>query len=200
LSGAGHRRATDGGRPGSPVTIHYLRPPDRRTVFCQRLVHREAGCTITLMERTPLPAPVIAGGRTILDPDAPVVWFTFDKAWHDIGRFHDAGGTFTGWYANLIEPVRFRTPLVWDTTDLFLDVWHDAGGTTLLLDEDEFEEALARRWLAAGTATAARAEADRLMAAAAAGTWPPAVAREWTLDRARAAITAADGTRDGEVV
>jgi predicted RNA-binding protein associated with RNAse of E/G family len=186
------------------VEIHYLRLPDRRTVFRQDLVHREDGCIITLMDRTPLPAPVRAGGSVILEPDAPVVWFTFEDAWHDIGRFHDARGNFTGWYANILEPVRFHSPLAWETTDLFLDIWHDRAGRTALLDEDELEEALARGWIDEAAAAAARAEAARLLEAAGAGSWPPPIAREWTLARAGTTLTRSratgGGTRGGSAV
>lgn len=177
------------GAAGVTVEIHYRRPPDRLSVFRQRLVHEGDGCVVTLMEATPLAAPSRAGDRIILEPGAPVVWFTFPGAWHDIGRFHTADGRFTGYYANLLTPVRFLAPHVWETTDLFLDVWLDADGTALLLDEDELDAALATGWLDAGTAAAARAEADRLLAAARSGTWPPTVARDWTLERARSAAT-----------
>jgi uncharacterized protein len=181
--------ATGAAHCGTPeVVIHYLRPPDRLSVFRQPLVHREPGCTVTLMPRTPLSAPVTAGTSVILEPDAPVVWFTFDGAWHDIGRFHTADGRFTGFYANVLTPVVFRSPTEWQTTDLFLDVWVDPDGRALLLDEDELAEAEARRWLTAATAAAARGEAERLLAALAAGDWPPAVARHWTLERAAARI------------
>jgi predicted RNA-binding protein associated with RNAse of E/G family len=188
--------------PPSPgrVEILYLRPPDRHTVFRQDLVHYEDGCIITLMERTPLPAPVHAGGTMILEPDAPVVWFTFEGAWHDIGRFHDARDGFTGWYANILEPVRFRSPLAWETTDLFLDIWHDRTGGTALLDEDELDEALARGWIDGAAGAAARAEAERLLEAAAAGSWPPPIAREWTLERARAAVADRGGTPGSSAV
>jgi predicted RNA-binding protein associated with RNAse of E/G family len=166
------------------VSIHYRRLPSRTTVFRQRLVHREAGCAVTLMERTPLPAPVSAGGRAILEPGAPVVWFTFDDAWHDIGRFHTSGGTFTGFYANVLSPVHFVSPLHWTTTDLCLDVWLDADGDMQLLDQDELDEALRAGWLDDATAARARTEADTIMGGARAGDWPPQIVRDWPLDRA----------------
>jgi uncharacterized protein len=181
----------------SDVVIHYSRPLLGTTVFRQRLLQREAGCVVTFMERTALPAPVRAGGRTILEPGAPVVWFTFDAAWHDIGRFHTLDGRFTGCYANILTPVRYRAPLEWETTDLCLDVWLDADGGTMLLDEDDLDAALAAGALAPELADAARREAQRLLAAAGAGTWPPDVVARWTLERARAHVR---GTPDDGAV
>jgi predicted RNA-binding protein associated with RNAse of E/G family len=167
------------------VEIRYTRPPDRLTVFRQRLVHEDYACIITLMEQTPLDAPALAGGRVILEPGSPVVWFTFPGAWHDIGRFHTAAGEFTGYYANLLTPVRMLGPRVWETTDLFLDVWLDTDGSVLLLDEDELEAALDAGSIVDADAAAARSESTLLVNAARAGSWPPPIAREWTLERAR---------------
>lgn len=178
------------------VEIHYLRLPDRATVFRQHRVHAQPDCVITLMAHAELPAPVRAGGVVILQPTAPVVWFTFPDLAHDIGRFHLADGTFTGWYANVIRPVEFVSPTVWRTTDLFLDVWRGADGAVELLDEDELDEALRAGAIEPAEASVARAEAARLLHAARAGTWPPPVTREWTLERARAAA----GTPDGNAV
>lgn len=170
------------------VEIHYLRLPDRNSVFRQQLVHRAADCIVTLMPRTQLARPVTAAGTVVLEPDAPVVWFTFPGLWHDIGRFHTMDGRFTGYYANVLTPVRFRGANAWDTTDLFLDVWLGADGMVILLDADELEDALRDGCIDADTATAARREAASVMAAASRGEWPPEVARAWTLERARAAV------------
>lgn len=183
---------------GDLVEIHYLRPPSRSTVFRQHLVHRDPACIVTLMERTPLDAPLRAAGAVILEPDAPAVWFTFPGCPYDVGRFHTAGGDFTGYYTNLLAPVTFRSRLVWETTDLFLDVWQPARAITEahLLDVDELEEALRRGWLDTVAAQAARVEAARIVAAARAGAWPPAIVQEWHLGRARAAPGTVRGTRE----
>jgi len=170
------------------VVIHYTRLPNRLTVFRQAFVAREGDCTITLMERTPLERPVLAGDATILEPDAPAVWFTFDGQWHDIGRFHAADGTFTGCYANVLTPVRFTSAREWATTDLCLDVFLHASGEARLLDEDELASALARGWVDPRTAERARQEADGILGAAHAGAWPPPVVLDWPLDRARAQV------------
>lgn len=133
--------------------------------------------------------PTEVAGRTVLEPDSPVVWFTFPGQRHDIGRFHRADDRFTGIYANILTPVEIqggKTEDVWRTTDLFLDVFIDLDGRVHLLDEDELDEALRRGWIDSDTARTALAEADRLVAAARSGTWPPAIVRDWTLTRARA--------------
>jgi predicted RNA-binding protein associated with RNAse of E/G family len=163
-------------------------------------VAREPGCIITLMEHTPLPGPMRIGGDVVLENGSPVVWFTFPGAWHDIGRFHDARGRFTGFYANVLTPVSGLDTNVWRTLDLFLDVWLPAdGGAVRVLDDDELERAVTVGDVTAEQARRARREADTLAGAAARRAWPPPVVAAWTLERARVAAghsTGDDGVRD----
>lgn len=168
------------------VRIHYRRPPDRIDLFVQPLVQRSADCIITFMPRTPLPRPVRVHDRIVLEDGGPVIWFTWPDRMHDVGCFHDLHGRCTGHYANIITPVQFRSPTEWETTDLFLDVWVGADGTVALLDEDELAAAVAAGAVGQDVAALARAEADRLLAAARIGDFPPAEVRAWTLERVRA--------------
>lgn len=171
------------------VDIHYRRLPDRVTVFRQVVVEDAGDYVVTFLEASDVAKPVTDGaGRTILEPGAPVVWFTYPGAWHDIGRFHLADGTFTGIYANVLMPVAML-PGAWDTTDLCLDVWLGTDGRLEVLDQDELEQARARGWIAPAAAQRALQEAVRLMGAARAGAWPPAHVGEWTLERARARVS-----------
>ena len=122
-------------------------------------------------------------GAIMLERGSLALWFTFPDVWHDIGRFHRADRTFTGLYANILTPPVIDGPL-WHTTDLFLDVWQTPSGETLLLDEDEFEDARTQGLMDETTATRAWDEGQRILADAANGAWPPECVREWTLERA----------------
>ena len=173
---------------GANVTIHYHRPPDRDQLLVQRLVYQDPGVVVTLLESASLSSPLHIAGEPAVEPGAAIVWFTFPGEWFDIGRFHLADGTFTGFYADILEPVVPVGPHEWRAVDLFLDVWLDPRGTVHLLDEDELREALERGWISPETGEAARHEAERILALARAGEWPPPIAREWTLERARAAL------------
>jgi predicted RNA-binding protein associated with RNAse of E/G family len=148
---------------------------------------------VTYLPAAGVDRPVAVAGETVLDPASPVVWFTFPGLWHDIGRFHREDGTFTGIYANILTPVERRMD-VWETTDLFLDVFLAPDGGVHVLDRDELERAESRGWVDVGMAHRARAEAERLVAAAAAGTWPPPVVRAWSLERARRVAEGTPGT------
>lgn len=176
-------------RPGDLIRIRYHRPPDRETVFEQAVVDDDGAVVVTLLEHAELRKPVTVGGEVVLDPGAPVVWFTWraDDIWHDVGRFHRADGTFTGIYANVLTPVAMRGP-AWETTDLFLDVWVGGEGRPALLDRDEFDAAVRAGVLSAETAERAFTEAERLVQAARQGAWPPPHVAEWTLERARAVL------------
>jgi predicted RNA-binding protein associated with RNAse of E/G family len=169
------------------VRIVYRRPPDRVEVFEQARVHDAGDYVVTYLARTPLGKPVEVDGRVVLEPGAPVVWFTYPGAWHDVGRFHRADGTFTGCYANVLTPVEMDGPH-WETTDLFLDVWRGVDGTVRVLDRDELAAALSDGAVSPALAARAEAEADALEAGARAGTWPPRHVAEWTLERVREAL------------
>lgn len=169
------------------VSIHYRRLPDRDTVFEQLLLEETPDCSVTFLPAARLSRPVVAGGAVVLEPGAPVVWFTYPGRWYDVGRFHLRDGTFTGWYANLLTPVRMAGDR-WETTDLCLDLWMGADGAVELLDEVELAAALEAGWVDARTARRAGEEAAAIAAAARAGRWPPDPAGEWELERARAAV------------
>ncbi|HUP51205.1 MAG TPA: DUF402 domain-containing protein [Longimicrobiales bacterium] len=177
--------------PTDRVRIHYRRLPDHEEIFDQRVVLERPDVIVTVTGPLDLSGPLCAGEEVLLEPGARAVWLTFPGAWHDIGRFHLRDGTFTGFYANVLTPVDIAAPIggephVWHTTDLFLDVWLAPGASARILDEDELTEALARGHIDPETAERARAEAERLLALAAAGEWPPPAALEWTLDRIEA--------------
>jgi predicted RNA-binding protein associated with RNAse of E/G family len=169
------------------VRIRYLRPPGREEVYTQEVVYRAPEVIVTYLARTPLARPVRVAGRVVLEDGSPVVWLTFPGAWHDIGLFHLPDGTPTGHYANILTPVQFRTPDEWETTDLFLDVWRSVAGELALLDEGELAAAERAGWIDEARARSARAEAARLLAAAAAGRWPGEDVLGWSLARAQAA-------------
>ncbi len=170
------------------MAIHYLRPPDRMQVFRQWLVHDAPDVKVTFSTGLEVPEPMVVEGVVALEDGSDVVWFTFPDAWHDIGRFHDASGRFTGVYANVLTPVDIRPGHEWHTTDLFLDVWIPAGGAPAILDRDELDEALARGWVDGATAERALEEASRLVALEGRGAWPPEVVEAWTRERALAAV------------
>jgi predicted RNA-binding protein associated with RNAse of E/G family len=174
--------------PGLPVEIEYARVGGEVFVYRQHLVHASPAAIVTLQTSTPLSRPKRVNGRVVLEPGSPVVWFTFEGRWHDIGAFHLVDGTFTGWYANVLTPVELGAPTAtawrWRTTDLCLDVWRDDRGVDLL-DADELRAAEAQGDLAGDTATRARAEAERLLAEARNDEWPPALVGEWPLEAAR---------------
>lgn len=167
------------------VRIHYRRPPAREDIFVQTLVAQTPEVVVTYLAETPLPRPVRVGETVVLEPGAPAVWFTFPGRWYDVGRFHLKDGTFTGIYSNILTPVQFRDPLSWETTDLFLDHWLDPAGDATILDEDEFEDAVAAGWIDAELERIARAEVMRIQRYAGEGAWPPPVVEEWTLERVR---------------
>lgn len=186
--------AGTGGTPFPTVRIHYLRPPDRRTVYEQRLLHDDGRVKVTLARDLPFDPPLVVNGEVALERGSDAVWFTFPGAWHDIGRFYGADGRLTGIYANVITPCLFEAGHVWHTTDLFVDLWVPARkgrprpAEAALVDLDELAEAEARGDLSPDLARRARAEGARLLAAARDGRWPPPVVQAWTRERALGAL------------
>lgn len=167
-----------------PIRYHYVRPGRGETVFHETLVLARTDLKVTLLEPYE-GAPVRAGTSTILEAGAPIVWFVFPGAWHDVGRFHLADGTFTGWYTNLSTPVAVEGDR-WRSTDLFLDLWQPADGSGhRWLDTEEFERAVASGVVGPDLARRTLEERDAVNAQLALNQWPPAVTREIDLATAK---------------
>ena len=162
-------------------------------MFIQRLLLDTPEVKITLAEAVPFDPPIRIEGRTALEAGSDAVWFTFPGLWHDIGRFHRADGEYTGIYANILTPPIIHPDGVWETTDLFLDVWLTPDGRLTVLDEDQLKEAEEKGWVSEEDAARARREVEWIEGEFRAGRWPPKVVREWTLDRARS-VSSGSGT------
>ncbi len=166
------------------VRIHYHRPDRGTTVFVEHLLLDQPDVKVTLLADYQ-GEDAYAGDRLILSAGAPIVWFVFPNLCRDLGRFHLADGTFTGWYTNLRAPIRMKGP-DWYCTDLFLDHWQPADGSPgEWLDEDELDAAVGAGLLDAARFDIVQAERAAITAELTAGTWPPAHAREMDLAEAR---------------
>jgi predicted RNA-binding protein associated with RNAse of E/G family len=89
--------------------------------------------------------PLTVDGEEVMAAGYRAVWFLFKGRPYDIGRFYRPDGVWTGYYVDILEPLRWDgedpetlEPLV----DLFLDLWICPDGSYLVLDEDELDEAL----------------------------------------------------------
>ena len=80
------------------VRIHYRRLPDREQIFDQRIVLDRDDVIVTVTDPMALGEAMTVDGRMMLENGSRAVWFTFPGAWHDVGRFHRADGSFTGCY------------------------------------------------------------------------------------------------------
>jgi len=182
--------------PFPVVEIHYLRPPGRKEIFRQRLLLDNPSVKVSLAQNVPFEPPILIHGEVALEAGSDAVWFTFPGRWHDIGRFHRKDGAFTGIYANILTPPRILPGGIWQTTDLFLDVWIDPGGTLSVLDEDHLVQALEASWISPEEGERAREEVAWIRNAHSEGTWPPPIVSEWTLERSRRALRGSQASEE----
>lgn len=71
--------------------------------------------------------------------DLFVEYFYNDRWYNIFAVYGREDGQLKGWYCNLCRPSRFSFQTVC-CEDLALDLWVAPDGTTLLLDEEEFEQ------------------------------------------------------------
>lgn len=128
--------------------------------------------------------PVEYRGERVLDAGYWAVWFLFKDQPFDVGRFYRPDGTLTGYYADILEPVRWKhadpatlEPIV----DLFLDLWIAPNGRHLVLDEDEFQQAIDLGSLTTAQIEHARRVLQDLIEATERGAFPPTVVKEFRL-------------------
>jgi predicted RNA-binding protein associated with RNAse of E/G family len=165
------------------VVFDFVRPPARRVSFAAHLLDATDHTLVVAHELVPS-RPLEYAGVRVLEAGYWAVWFLFKDRPFDVGRIYRPDGTWTGYYVDVLEPVRWRgadprtlAPLV----DLFLDLWIAPDGGYVVLDEDEFAAAVRLGHLTPAQAGHARGVLRSLVDATARGEFPPAVVRTFTL-------------------
>ncbi|HVB72138.1 MAG TPA: DUF402 domain-containing protein [Ktedonobacteraceae bacterium] len=77
-------------------------------------------------------------GYTRFEPGDSFTEYYFTNRWYNIFDIASADGQRKGWYCNIAQPASIFEDRI-EQIDLLLDVWVDPRGSTLVLDEDEFE-------------------------------------------------------------
>ena len=167
------------------IQFEYHRPGKPTTVYEELLVLDNPETKVLLQNYTGNDVEVT--GSTTLQQGAPIVWFIFDGAWHDIGSFHLKDGTHTGYYTNISKPVVIGGER-WIGNDLFLDLWQPIKGKSTWLDEDEFETAVKTGLIDEATRKRILNEKTLIDLQVSQGSWPPPIVRDIDLGQARALL------------
>ena len=81
--------------------------------------------------------PTLELGYTTFEPGDRFIEYYYTDRWFNIFDISSADGTHKGWYCNVAEPAVIFDDRI-EQVDLLLDVWVNANGEVLVLDEDEF--------------------------------------------------------------
>jgi predicted RNA-binding protein associated with RNAse of E/G family len=169
------------------LTFELIRPPGRRSTFRSQLIEANAERIVLAHQAFPS-KPLYYADEEVIGAGYPVVWFLFQNQPFDVGRFYRPDGTWTGYYVDILEPVRWDgsdphtlRPIV----DLFLDLWIAPDGGYIILDEDEFQDAVDQKYLSPAQSTHALTVLGRLVTAVEDGRFPPSVVKEFYLDEPR---------------
>ena len=161
----------------------YHRPPERVSRIPTWVLHIDEQVGRWLTELAPK-EPLRFDDEVVMARGDWAVWFLSNGASHDLGKIYNSDGRHTGYYLDVLEPVRWQAgdvATVAPLTDLFLDLWVAPDGRWQVLDEPEFLEAEAEKWITPEQAAHARRTLAHLVGLARAGTLVPAEARAFTL-------------------
>ncbi len=159
------------------VELIYKRPPARVNYFQQNLLYEDDDIIVTTQRIKPS-NPIVIDGVTVLGDNYRAVWFVFANRWYDIGKIYNLEDDFTGYYCDIILPMK-RTDTHFEITDLFLDLWVSPDGSYQVEDADEFESAIAQNWIQTDLADQARKALQDLIAQIEAGAFPPEITNRW---------------------
>jgi ribose-phosphate pyrophosphokinase len=162
------------------ISLIYKRFSHKISRIEQQLIFENSDMMIT-KHRVKISTPFIINGDVVLDDGYWALWFTFWGKWHDIGKFYPPEEKFTGYYCDIITPMRRLSDSEIEITDLCLDLWISPDGNYTILDEDEFDEAVRSNWIDNSLIQRAKSELATLIESVKLGEFPPDFVKSYEL-------------------
>src|SRR5947209_840365 len=160
------RLKTQNSRLTTRFSFDLIRLPNRRYRFESELLRADAEIIVLRHEIQPS-KPFVFGGEEVIGPGYGAVWFLFQGQPYDIGLFYRPDGTWTGFYIDILEPVRWdmkEVPVIDPLVDLALDIWIAPDGSYQVLDQDEYDVSVERGDLSPAQAAHACSALNALVA------------------------------------
>lgn len=125
----------------------YIRLPDKIAELNTELLYENKDILIVKSKLINPSKDLILENKTVLRKGFDAIFFEFKREYYGIAKIYNRKKEFTGYYCNINTPVK-RFENGYQTTDLFLDLWvYPDGKQYIILDEDEFEDALKENWI-----------------------------------------------------
>jgi len=173
------------------LTFEYTRLPDNVVRWRHWKLHEDSEALVSAFHDPDLPRPLMAGDEVIVEGSFSGISYNFWDKWFNVISVYDERMEFRGYYSDILTPIKKTWTLV-TTTDLFLDLFMFPDGRWKVVDEDEFEEALAKGLMDDGIARSARTALDEISKRAEAGDWPPEIVKRVPSDPVRTLRTVKD--------
>jgi len=116
---------------------------------------------------------VMFDGELVLAPGFQIIYFELMGKWFTVGKIRDLQGRHTGYYCDIVTPPRLLKGNGIELTDLFLDLWVSRDLRYMILDEDELENALQKRWISKRLYDKAKEQLRKLVDVVKRGRFPP---------------------------
>jgi len=116
---------------------------------------------------------VMFDGKAVLAPGFQIVYFEMMGKWFTVGKIRDLRGRHTGYYCDIVTSPRLLKDGGIELTDLFLDLWVSRDLRYKVLDEDELENALRKRWISKRLYDKAKEQLRKLVDIVERGRFPP---------------------------
>lgn len=166
------------------LTFEYTRLPEDVIRWRHWKLYEDKENLVSAFYDPELPSPLMAGDEVIVEGSFSGISYNFWDQWFNVISVYDERMEFKGYYSDILTPIQKTWTLV-TTTDLFLDLFMFPDGRWIVVDEDEFEEALAKGMMDDGIARNARAAIDMISKRAKAGDWPPDIVNKVPSDPVR---------------
>ena len=143
------------------VNLIHRRLPNKVTRVPTMVIHQDKQTVVMCILLNPS-KPLIIEESVLLDKNFIGVWYCTYRDWHDVGAVYDCEKNFKGYYCDLCSPIE-KVPDGYEITDYFLDLWLFPDGRYLVLDQDEFSNAIGKGWMSQKQIAQTKEELDDLI-------------------------------------
>ena len=156
----------------SKIHLRYVRLPDQVMDLYDVLIYRSKRIIVGRSQVTSAHS-VMFDGELVLASGFQIVYFELMGKWFTVGKIRDLQGRHTGYYCDIVTPPRLLKGGGIELTDLFLDLWVSKDLRYMVLDEDELENALQKRWISKRLYDKAKEQLRKLVDVVGRGRFPP---------------------------